>query len=95
VIDLSNLLPCPYCGGSARFGHANWTCIEKIECVNFGQWIDGVWHRELGCAKRPSVYGKGETEEERTLSAIAQWQALQDTFSEAQDSILNLKLHEA
>lgn len=72
------LRPCPFCGGPAVFGEANWTGVPKIECGNYGKWIDGVWHRELSCLIQPTTYnGKLERykglSEEQIVDLIVKW----------------------
>jgi len=76
------LRPCPFCGQPAKLGEANWTGTPKVECTNFGKWIDGKWHPELGCKVRPSTYSgtdfcrgdySGKTREQIVNMVVAAW----------------------
>ncbi len=76
------LRPCPFCGGEAKLGEANWTGIPKVECINYGKWIEGKWHPELGCKVRPSTYTgsdfarghyAGKSEAQIVQEVVAAW----------------------
>lgn len=56
------LNPCPYCGEPVKLDHTNWIGFPKVQCGNYGKWINGEWHKELGCKVRPSTFSPNNFE---------------------------------